>query len=120
MANVKVWNDGPTDYSEKFRDDLITIPKGKFIEMDYYDANQFLSQYIPPRKTETGIYLNHKQLRIDADLKAVTAEQQTIHACMVCGGKFDTGTQLEGHVKTYHETQKITEDPPAVRAQKGR
>lgn len=47
---VKVYNDNVHPYQEKFRDELIKIPAGEFIEMDADEAHYLLSQFSYPVK----------------------------------------------------------------------
>jgi hypothetical protein len=106
MSNVaKVWNDGPTDYTERFRDSDITIRKGEYIEMDRYEASAFLSQYIKPKKTDTGIYLNHKQLRMEVPSDAPEAKVE--HRCMLCKGLFATANELTLHSDMFHPESQV-------------
>jgi hypothetical protein len=103
MPNLaKVWNDGPTDYTEKFRDDELTIKKGGFIEMDRFDAAAFVSQYIKPIKNgDVGGYKNHKQLRVE-NLDD-HASSKVEHRCMICKGLFQNENELALHSEAFHK-----------------
>jgi hypothetical protein len=110
MSNLaKVWNDGPTDYTELFRDSAITIPKGQCIEMDRYEAAAFVSQYIKPLKTEVGGYKNHKMLRVEIPSDAPAAKVE--HRCMLCKGLFGNETELSLHSEAFHKSVMVEADP---------
>lgn len=109
MSNqvAKVWNDGPTDYTETFRDNQLTIKKGGYIEMDRYEAAAFVSQYIKPKKTEIGTYLNHKQLRVEVPADVATPND---NRCMLCKGTFANATELSLHSEAFHKAVMIEDD----------
>lgn len=103
---AKVWNDHPTmGYEEKFREELINIPQGKFVEMDFYDAHAFISQYIPIKKTDVGGPTNHKMLRIEVIPDKVAAAVE--HRCMACLGLFATENELILHSDKFHTEKAI-------------
>jgi hypothetical protein len=47
MSNVRVYNTNNHPFEQKFRDSIIKIPAGKFIEMDREEAVAFKSQWYP-------------------------------------------------------------------------
>lgn len=47
MAMVKVWNKNEFDYKEKFRDQHIHIPAGKYILMEAEEAHIFKGTFSP-------------------------------------------------------------------------
>lgn len=106
---AKVWNDGPTDYREEFRGTEIAIPKGKFVEMDRYEAAAFLSQYIKPRKTDTGVHMNHKMLRMEVVGDDVPAKLE--HRCQMCKGLFQSETELTLHSEAFHKEAIVAAEP---------
>lgn len=107
MSLVKVWNDNEKTYQENFRGDLITIPGKASIPMDYYDAVQFLGQYIKPIKIGDGTFTNHKQLRIEGTPPAF---QATKPRCQMCKGEFATETELTLHSDQFHRESIIIDD----------
>jgi hypothetical protein len=54
MAMVKVWNKNVFDYREKFRDQHIHIPAGKFIMMDSEEAHIFKGSFCVPLRDQDG------------------------------------------------------------------
>lgn len=105
MAMAKVWNDWHEGvYEEEFKGEKIRIPAGQYIEMDHHDAIQFLGQYIRPRKTDTGILLNHKKLRLDV---APTVEKVTEIRCQVCRGLFASENELILHSDAFHKEKMV-------------
>lgn len=100
MSTVKVWNDGPTPYSEMFRENEISIPKGGHVEMDYFDAVQFLGQYIKPKKLGEGLFANHKMLRIEGSAPDLKSSK---HTCQLCKGDFTTEKELLLHSDQFHK-----------------
>lgn len=42
---ARVWNRNDWPHTEKFKEEMITIPPGGFVEMDYEDAIQFKGQF---------------------------------------------------------------------------
>jgi hypothetical protein len=102
---AKVWNDGPTDYTEKFNDNDIQIKKGGFVEMDYFDAVGFMGQYIKPTKTDVGGPTNHKQLRLEPVSDA--ASKPVEHRCQACLGLFATANELILHSESFHKEKAV-------------
>ena len=49
MPQVKVWNDHTIDHVERFKGEVIKIPAGGHIIMDYIDAEDFKGQYFGMR-----------------------------------------------------------------------
>lgn len=72
--NVKIWNDGPFDYQEEFQDNLISIPKGKFIEMPRAKAIKFLGSFKPFRRDGSTANQGIKKLRMEEDYEAKAAK----------------------------------------------
>lgn len=56
MARWKVWNRHPNGltHKEKFQDNIIEIPAGNYVLMDYEDAVQFRGQYFPMKTLPTS------------------------------------------------------------------
>lgn len=49
MPQVKVWNDHDREHVERFKGEMVRIPAGGFIMMDYIDAEDFKGQYFGMR-----------------------------------------------------------------------
>lgn len=105
MPNAKVWNDGPSDYTEKFNDVPIHVKKGGFVEMDYFDAVGFMGQYIKPIKHDNGEVVNHKQLRLE--LIPDAASKPVEHRCQACLGLFATSNELILHSESFHKEKAV-------------
>lgn len=117
--NVKVWNDNIYDFEQKMRDVLIKIPAGKYVEMDYWDAESFIGKYYPPKYDGMGNPKpeSFKKLRIEGlpphlvdEGKSLKSEEFT---CMACGDRLTSKEALEEHTDKYHldilDDQKLAE-----------
>lgn len=110
MSLAKVWNDHVTDhegkkvtkpYVEKFRDEVVSIEPGKCVEMDKFDALQFVGQYTPVKKDGLGNDLVPKKLRVEF-IPDPTPKVTEIK-CQMCLGKFDTDKELALHSEAHHK-----------------
>lgn len=111
MPKVRVWNDNVFKHSERFRDELIEIPAGKCIEMEYDDAHLFLGQYFPIRKDGAGNQTreSYKMLRIE-DGPIPIQKEMSKTKCQSCGEDFETEKLLDAHVSEKHLDQMVDED----------
>lgn len=70
MPLVKVWNDNVHPHTEKYKGDMITIPAGGFVEMEWEEGIQFKGQFtgLAPIVPETGQpdARKFKMIRVDA------------------------------------------------------
>ena len=58
MAKVKVWNDNKYPHKESYKGDMVVIPAGGFVEMDWEEAIQFKGQFTgmaPLKATDDGL-----------------------------------------------------------------
>ncbi len=98
--NSRVWNRGKSDYSERFKNKIVTIPVGKFVTMNTYDAAAFRGSY--PGK---GI---EKIIEVE-DLPDNGRENENSIICHSCGESFQTVDQLNRHLAV-HNPDRIKED----------
>lgn len=83
MAKVKVWNKNVHPHKEQFKGETIEIPAGGYIEMEYYDAKQFQSQWTPMAPKECLPEERSKYFKkIVVEKPAVVAEDP--NAALVC------------------------------------
>lgn len=108
MPRVRVYNENIYTHEEMFRDELIKIPVGGFIEMDEDEAHLFFGQYKPPiRDAGTGHDpRGFKKLRMERIGKEVKKETQVdAFQCMSCNKKFKGKETLDFHIAEFHAEQ---------------
>lgn len=114
MAKCKVWNDNPkTDWKESFKGEMLTIPSGKFIEMEFYEAHEFKGQYSPIRilGDETQDPRSYKMIRVEKIIEEQgEIEVQEIFPCNLCKKKFDSEASLEKHSQSSHADRVIVDE----------
>ena len=104
--NSRVWNRGRNEYSEKYKNKIITIPSGKFVLMNTYDASAFKGQY--PGK---GI---EKILEIE-DIPDKVPEKALL-VCNFCADTFATPEELNAHIGI-HKPALIEDDEKELEAE---
>jgi len=110
MSLARVWNDHDTQpYKEEFKGEMIHIAPNKYVEMEKFDALQFVSAYVPIRKDAMGNYLNHKKLRVEVIPDPEPAKVE--HRCMACRGTFDTANELAMHSEAFHKELIVADSP---------
>jgi hypothetical protein len=67
MAKVRVQNLDHREYTEEFRDELIVIPPGGYVEMGRSEAVAFLGQMTPLNVDGAGRITKPKKLKIVED-----------------------------------------------------
>ena len=114
MSNtVRVWNKHNLDHTEKFKGQVIHIPAGKCIEMDYFEAIAFKGQMVPYIRMKNGLQdpKSYKMIDLDKDdvekVKAFLAghrdeEKEKVYVCERCGKEFLTKNGLMKHIKKNH------------------
>lgn len=106
MPLARVWNDNTQTYTEKYQDAVISIPPKQFIEMEYSDAVQFASAYIPIHRDGIGNFKNPKMIRVEKI--GMTAEPEKISPkCHLCKEEFQTERELVIHSDLKHSDQII-------------
>lgn len=106
LVGCKVWNDNIYDFRDTFKEKQIVVPAGKYIEMDPFEANDFVSKFYPIVKDAGGQPdpKSYKKLRkewiysdqIDQSPKAKE------HVCNCCGYKTVNDAELQAHIKSRH------------------
>jgi hypothetical protein len=103
MAKWKVWNRHPDGlmHREKFKDQLVEIPAGGFVVMDYEDAVQFRGQYFPMRKNAQGAPdpASFKVLTLERHELEAVADTPKEFVCHFDGAKFPSQSLLDAYLK---------------------
>jgi hypothetical protein len=112
-AKWKVWNMHPNGltHKEKFKENLIEIPAGQYVEMDYEDAVQFRGQFFPMRKDAMGQPdpKSFKVIKIEKPTdEAPIAAKEFI--CHIDGAKFPSQALLDAYIKTNHDGKAFKDD----------
>ncbi len=96
---AKVWNEGPKEWREVFKENLIVIPPGQFVEMETPEAVLFMGQFVNPKKAsdQTGAGIE-KRLRIEKPRPVEATE----HKCMMCKKVLPDAEELALHGKHAH------------------
>lgn len=105
---VKVWNDNTHPFTQVFKEKKISIPAKSYVEMEFYDAYDFLGTYFPVEHDAAGIQdpKSYKMLRVDRG-DAVRGIQGKIkkNICIVCAHESPSPEELEAHTKVKHPEQ---------------
>lgn len=108
---VRVYNDNSYPYKEMYKGELIDIPAGKYVEMEFEDAVDFKGTYVPIKVDGGGTPLkqSYKKIRIvkPADFKNESPE---FFLCQSCGEKFTSQSELDSHIDSKHLNQMADED----------
>jgi hypothetical protein len=110
---VKIWNRKTTDHVERYKDDIIRIPAGKYVEMDREDAIQFCGQYYPPKFDGNKVQKpeSFKMLEIEGKYgPARPIQVQNNHKCMACGHVCLSARELSAHTEEHHADQFAKDD----------
>lgn len=118
---VKVWNKNIHDHKEKFKGEVIFIPAGKYIEMDYDEAVHFRGQYTPIVRFKNGLQdpISYKMIEIDKndEQRAISfksgrmdEEKERIFVCERCAKEFLTKNGLLKHIKKFHLEEMADKD----------
>lgn len=106
MPLARVWNDNDKPYSEKFEDNLITIPAKGYVEMDKADAIKFVSAWIPIKRLDDGTPLNPKMLRTEF----MPEKPVEKILCQMCKEEFQTNKELSLHSELKHAEDMVDEN----------
>lgn len=119
MYQVRVYNDNIYPYQEKYKGELIVIPPKQFVEMDLFDAAEFLGQYTPIVVDGGGAPLakSFKMLRVVRP-DGFKAEEKKEILCNACGKKFESTLELDAHVNEFHVENLVDEDEQKKRRKK--
>jgi hypothetical protein len=116
MPMVRVWNRNSVVHKETFKGDEIVIQPGKFIMMDFNEANDFRGQFFTPKFNKGGAQTidSMKYIEIDKnDYKAALDELNSrgedrakkTYVCMKCNKEFSSKRALLTHVKNTHSDE---------------
>jgi hypothetical protein len=109
VLKAKIWNDHTKDYSEKFKDEMVTIPAKQFVVMEKPDADQFMGQYVPIQRDGQGKDLSLKMLRLEV-IPADAPQSGQSFACMACNKAMPTEKELQQHIAANHIEQMAEEE----------
>ena len=114
MANVRVRNLDHREYSEEFRDQLIVIPPGGYVEMGRSEAVQFLGQLTPLHLDGSGRTTKPKSLKIEEDPEQFAAARAQPFRFDAPDGKQFRSEQgyNEYMAKLSAEAKNLSEDQP--------
>lgn len=112
---ARVWNDNPhTDWNETFKGDKVHIPSGKFVEMEFYDANEFRGQFSPIRilPNDSEDPKSYKMIRIEKldNKEAGEIELQKSFPCNLCKKAFSSEETLLKHSDATHADRVIVDE----------
>ena len=122
MPNVIIRNLNKYDYSELFKGQMIQIPAGGFIEMEYFEAHQFLGKMNNIVKDKDGNIdpRSYKYLAVDEESKkqaldelnnaGSSEERKEVYICHACAKDFRTKNGLLKHIKDKHSHLIVDKD----------
>lgn len=101
---VKVWNDNIYPLSQFFKGNKVLIPAKSFIEMEFYEAHEFLGTYHPIDYDADGKQdpKTYKMLRVDRQDAVRGIQAKIKNLCSVCKHESPSKEELEAHVKARH------------------
>ena len=108
LTSCKVWNDNIYDFTDKFKEKTITIPSGKYIEMDPFEANEFVGKFYPIKvlADDTPDPKSFKKLRKEFIYTEDAVQNPTLEAkkfkCHCCSYVASNDSELEAHIKSRH------------------
>lgn len=123
--NVKVWNDSSEfDWSESFKGEQITIPKGKFIEMELYEANDFRGQFSPIKLLGDGTQdpKSLKKIRVErlTQEQLDTVDENEVYQCNLCKKTYTSEASLLKHSEKTHTEQMVVDAEAEIELPKKR
>lgn len=131
MPQWRVWNMHPEGktHKESFRGDMIEIPAGKYVLMDYEDAYQFKGQYFPMKFNGDGFQepSSFKVLKLEPhDGSSVSVPTKFV--CQMDGKVFESQAALDSYTRMNFADKTFKDDaleetlastaPPAVAKKK--
>lgn len=112
MAKYRVWNRHPQGltHKEKFRDEMVEIPAGKYTLMDYEDAVLFRGQYFPMKKRPDGGEdpAGWKVLQLERHDDSAPEPQKFI--CHLDGKIFPSQALLDAYLKENYSDRTFTDE----------
>lgn len=115
MAKWQVWNKHPNGlkHTERFRDQMIEIPAGEFILMDYEDAVQFRGQFTPIVRTPMGDIdpKSYKVIELKPhDPNAKQAQSPKKYVCNMDGREFQSQSELDAYLEANYADATFTDE----------
>lgn len=110
---VRVYNKNVHPYKEKWRGTEYSIEAGGYIEMDFYDANNFLGTKQPNIAVDgNGIQLptSYKMLQIVKPEHYGKEDSPVHYVCHACNKEFGTKAALNNHAETAHLEVMVDEE----------
>lgn len=116
MAKWRVWNKHPNGLTHKelFKEEMIVIPAGEFVLMDYEDAVNFRGQYFHPKRNAQGAPdpAGFKVIHLEPD--GTTMAQAVPHMkefiCHIDGAKFPSQALLDNYLKQNYSEQTFKDE----------
>ena len=107
MAKWRVYNRHPhgLTHVEEFKEQLLKIPAGEYVLMDYEEAVQFRGQYFPMKKNgqdapdPSGFKCIELKPDTDKEQVANTGKSDGGYVCHFDGAKFPTQALLDKYIK---------------------
>ena len=117
---VKVWNDNKLVFRQKFKEALIEIPAGEFVEMQWDEAQEFKSLFYPPQRDGSGVQKpeSYKMLRIEGNPPHLVGASIEEHVCGSCNDKFASESDLDKHIDRHHLDELEDQDVASKRRKK--
>lgn len=104
--------DGLT-HKEKFKDELIEIPYGKYVLMDYEDAVQFRGQYFPMKMDAQGVQdpTTYKMIKIEADSASSEVTSVKKFISPMDGKEFHSQHELDAYIEAkYGDIERVKDE----------
>lgn len=107
MSLCRVWNDNSYPYEEMFKEQLIRIPPAEFVEMDYFEATEFLGKFTGVRLDPSGQPdpRYYKKLRKEVISSDGVKAEVNLFKCHSCGKSYESGDMLTLHAFDNHLNQ---------------
>lgn len=120
-ARVRVWNEGPAELVEEFKDRVVRIPVGKFIEMPRAEAVHFKGQFRPVQLNGMNepTPMSFKKIRIEG-LYGGKLEPVKESVCMADGRDVGSKEALEEYIDSTHLDKLEDQELAEKRVQKRR
>lgn len=103
---ARVWNRNDYPYTETFKGQEITINPGKFIEMEHFEAVEFLGTFTGVKRTADGMPdpRYYKRLSLELTSKDTLGFRQPpkTYRCMACSVEFGSQQELDKHIDDSH------------------
>ena len=109
---VKVWNDNVVEHREKFKGDLLIIPAGHYVEMQYEEACEFKGQFTAPAPkdiSEAEAVKYYKKIRVEMP-KVFESKADDALICHADGTKAQSQAELAAKIVEFANLRVKVED----------